>query len=126
MEFAPIMSSSNTRQQESNIGRKYSRRFQTKIRQVIGASTVSDTGALLKTKVSHRIRHGRLDRIEVTGPDYGFKLHYGFEGVRSNGRQLKIEPTNHLNVLADSTVLHELADEISGVRADAVVAEIKI
>lgn len=110
---------------ERSIGKKYAAILRSSIRSKIRTETVSQTGLLLKTTASSRMKQGRLDRLQITAPHYGFKLHYGFEGIRKNGRKLSLKATDHLQTLREVTILNGLADEISEVRAQQVVSTIK-
>lgn len=119
------MADTSLQNRERSVGKKYASMLRSAIRSKIRSETVSQTGLLLKTQVSSRMKDGRLDRLQVTAPHYGFKLHYGFEGIRKNGRKLSLKPTDHLQTLREVTILNGLADEIGDIRAEQVIAEIK-
>ena len=118
MEFNP--------QQEIIVGKKAARGLQSTLRSVLNAETVKNTGALLKTKVTaKKDRTGLLDRLTITSPHYSFKLHYGFEGVKENGVLMSLPKTDHFNIaIQQSNALEQLANEITELRADQVVAAI--
>jgi hypothetical protein len=83
------------------------------------ANTLSATGsrAVFKDK--------RLQRVTMRAPHYIFKQHYGFEGVKSNGINMRLKNTSVLTYsLQNSRALETLVDTIADIRASQVIARI--
>ena len=113
--------------QEILVGRKAARKLQASIKSIIAVETVKSTGALMKSRVIAKKEKNTdfLDRLTISSPHYGFKLNYGFEGVKSNGVQMKLKPINHLHRAVEQTsILNELATQISNIRAEEIAANI--
>jgi hypothetical protein len=112
---------------EKAAGEKASRALQTRIRHLIAIETVRSTGDLLKTNVQPFVddKEG-LTKIYINGPHYGYKLNYGFIGVREGGRLMRLRETAHIaNPIEKTNIVPMLATEIGEIRADKVVATIK-
>ena len=113
--------------QEILVGRKAARKLQKAITSIIAVETVESTGALMKTtaRAKKAGNTNYLDRITIASPHYGFKLNYGFEGIKSNRVQMNLKPINHLHKAIERTsILNELADNLSNIRAEEVAAKI--
>lgn len=124
MLLASIMQPQNTKIKESAIGKKYATQLQTAIRSTIQQESASFSTLALKTKVNHRMKQGELQRLVLHSPKQSFVHHYGFEGVRSNGRYLKLKSKNHLMAFKSVRVLNGLAKEIAISRTEKVIANI--
>ena len=121
------MASNNSASLELVAGKKAAKKLQTSLRGLIAIETIKSTGALMRTKTLAKADNttGELDRITISSPHYGFKLNYGFEGVKSNGVFMKMQPTNHLyKAIEQTNILNELAETLGNIRADEVTAQI--
>jgi hypothetical protein len=121
------MASNNSASLELVAGKKAAKKLQTSLRGLIAVETIKSTGALMRTKTLAKADKftGELDRITISSPHYGFKLNYGFEGVKSNGAFMNLQPTNHLyKAIEQTNILNELADALGNIRADEVTAKI--
>lgn len=114
-------------EQELIAGKIAAKRLQSAIRSYAAVETVKRTGNLMKTNVvAKKNPTGYLDRLTITSPHYSFKLNYGFEGVKSNGVQMRLKPTKHLfKAIEETSILNDLADAISNYRIDQVIETIK-
>lgn len=111
--------------QEILVGRKAARKLQSSLRSIIAVETVKTTGALMKSSVLAKKEKstGYLDRLTISSPHYGFKLNYGFEGVKNNGVQMTLKPINQLHrTIEQTSILNELATQISNIRAEEIIA----
>jgi hypothetical protein len=111
-------------QLERAIGKKHASHLQSAIRHAIQKESKSFSRLALQTKVIHKMEGGRLQRLVIETTKHSFVHHYGFEGVRSNGRALSLKDRNHLSGIKSTYVLNGLATEIGNVRADEVIAQI--
>ncbi|PQB08030.1 hypothetical protein BST83_13365 [Polaribacter filamentus] len=111
-------------QLERAIGKKHASHLQSAIRHTIQRESKSFSRLALQTKVTHKMKNGRLQRLVLESPKHSFVHHYGFEGVRSNSRYLNLKDRNHLGGVRSTYVLNGLAKEIGSVRADEVLAQI--
>jgi hypothetical protein len=121
------MASNNFNNLELNAGKIAAKKLQNSLRGLIAVETIKSTGALMRTKTLAKADRstGELDRISIMSPHYGFKLNHGFEGVKSNGVFMKLQPTNHLyKAIEQTNILNDLADTIGNIRADEVTAAI--
>ena len=109
---------------EKRIGRKYAGLLQSAIRSSIQREAASFTTLALQTKVMSRMKHNELQRLVLESPKHSFIHHFGFEGIRSNGRRLSLEEKGHLSGLKELAILNGLATEISEIRAEDVIAKI--
>lgn len=114
--------------QEIQIGKLAAKKLQQSIRQVIAVETVRTTGSLMRSSVkavSDKHLKDKLDRLTISSPHYGFKLNYGFKGIKSNRVAMNLAPINHLHLAIERTnILNQLADDIGNLRADEVIAAI--
>lgn len=111
-------------QKERQVGKKYAGLLQGSIRAAINQEQKSFSTLALKTKVVSRMKNGKLQRLALETTKHSFVHHYGFEGIRSNGKYLNLKEKNHLSSLRSVKVLNGLADEISSIRGDHVIAQI--
>jgi hypothetical protein len=118
------MQQPQTTTKERSIGKKYASLLQVAIRSAINQEQKSFTTLALKTKVSHKMKNGQLQRLVLDSPKHSFVQHHGFEGIRKNGRYLQLKEKNHLMAFRSINVLNGLADEIGSVRAEKVIAQI--
>jgi hypothetical protein len=91
-----------------------------------GFETSQGNSQLLRSTVLSKMKDGQLQRLVIKMPHYGFKNHFGFEGVRSNGVKLRLMSNQGFlsNALTSNNALETLATEISEIRADQVSAAI--
>ena len=123
-----MSNTTNFAEQEIIAGKLAAKRLRVALRSAINVETVKNTGALMRTTVTAKKdrRTSQLDRLTISSPHYGFKLNYGFEGIKSNGQAMRLPATNHLHSAIERTsILNELADTIGNLRADEVTAAIK-
>lgn len=110
-------------------GIRAAKKLQSSLRGLIGVETIKSTGALMRTVARARTskKDMKFDRITITSPHYGFKLNYGFEGVKSNSRYMRLQPTNHLyKAIEQTNILNELADKMGEIRAEELTAAISL
>jgi hypothetical protein len=95
-------------------------------RSAIQQTTSSRTGEAIKQAGSRDVfKENRLQRITIRAPHYIFKQQYGFEGVKSNGVNMRLKATSVIEqALNTSNILEKLADEISEIRLSEVTAKI--
>lgn len=111
---------------EKKIAKSSAQKLRRGLRSAI-ASTTDNTisGQAKKTTVRTKYRYGRLDRLTIVAPHYIFKQHYGFEGKKSNGINMRLKATNVLNKALESTnVLEDLATKITDLRGEEVLSKI--
>lgn len=88
-------------------------------------NTVNVRGESKNATVRSRFKDNRLDRISFVAPHYIFKQHYGFEGTKKNGVNMRLKATNVLNkALQSSGILDNLATDLSNLRAEEVLTNI--
>lgn len=90
----------------------------------IGSQFTERTGtSKQETNVTSRFRAGNLSRIIIKSPKYMFIQNYGFEGVKSNGVNMRLQAKRTIDqAIEDTDIINYLADNISNIRADEVVA----
>ena len=83
-----------------------------------------NTGEAQKTAGSRAVfKDERLQRVTIRAPHYIFKQHYGFEGTKKDGVNMRMKPTGVIDLaLQKANVLETLATEIGNIRADQVIA----
>lgn len=109
---------------EKKIGKEAADKLRDAFKQAI-RDTINAKGPSLDATVTAKYKSERLDRLTFSAPHYIFKQHYGFEGTKKNGVNMRLAATNVLNIaLAKSGVLDSLADNISNLRAEQVVTGI--
>lgn len=118
------MTNNSLAAKEKQIGNKYASLLQAALRVAIKKEGTSFSTLALKTKVVSRVKDGYLQRIVLESPKHSFVNHYGFEGIRSNGRKLSLKPKDHLYGLKSIQILNGLADDISDLRGEQVIATI--
>lgn len=70
-------------------------------------------------------KEDRLQRITIKAPSYIFKQHFGFEGRKKNGVNMRLKSTDVINkALLKSNVLEKLADDIANIRIDQFALKI--
>ncbi|MES2813237.1 MAG: hypothetical protein V4670_12255 [Bacteroidota bacterium] len=111
---------------EKNIGKEANTALRNALRSAINTTSEKRTGDAFKLANSKsKFKDRRLQRITAEAPDYIFKQHYGFEGSKKNGVNMRLKATDVFNkALESSNVLETLATAISNVRADQVIAAI--
>ena len=88
--------------------------------------TTQGNSELLKSTVSSRMKGPELQRLAIKMPHYGFKQHFGFDGVKNNGVRLRLlSATNFLNdTIKSNNALEVLATEIAEIRGEEVISKI--
>lgn len=110
---------------ESAAGQKAAQRLTGTLRQKANQFKTR-TGALDKIKASKRMRNGSLRAIAIQGPKHAYIQHYGFVGTKSNGVFQRLKATNFIVDAIGAGSIDKLATQISEIRAEEVVANIKI
>ncbi len=112
---------------EKKAGQKAARTLRRDIRSTLGVLNIKATSELFKnTTIRAVMKYDSLDHLTIITPDYIFKQHYGFEGIKSNGIAMSMEPFNHFTKLFEKTnALDKLADEIGEIRADEITNTIR-
>src|SRR5690554_4403932 len=83
-------------------------------------------GMRLNTTVKPRFNKGQLVRLSVVGPKHLYIQNYGFEGVKKNGINMRLEQTDVVNSAIESSgVVEFLAQAIGEARADEVIVKFK-
>lgn len=83
-------------------------------------------GMRLNTTVQPRFNKGQLVRLSVVGPKHLYIQNYGFEGVKSNGINMRLEETNVVNsAIKSSGVVDFLAQALGEARADEIVIKMR-
>lgn len=111
---------------EKKAGNRAARTLSGALRSAVAQTTnpVSFT-AQKTTGAGARYKDNRLSRIAMRAPHYIFKQHYGFEGRKKNGVNMRLAPTNVINIALDkANVLESLADELADFRAEEVFTKI--
>jgi hypothetical protein len=112
---------------EKQVGTNATKLLRQSLKSAIQRTTKSRTGLALKSATSRAVyKNERLQRITLKAPSYIFKQNYGFEGTKKNGVKMRLKATDVLSqALNSSNVLDKLADSISEIRAEQVIAAIK-
>jgi len=115
-------------QLEKQAGQKAALKLRKSLKAVLKASfeTTQGNSALLRSTVLSKMKGQELQRLVIKMPVYGFKNHFGFEGVKSNGVRLRL--LRHHGFLGESMqangALEDLATEIASIRADEVTTKL--
>lgn len=122
------MDAASISQLESAAGKKAAAILKKSLQKEIRSKfeTTQGNSELLKSTILSRMKEGELQRLVIKMPHYGFKQHFGFEGVKKNGVHLRlINAVNFLGdaILTDNT-LENLATEIGELRGDLVISKI--
>lgn len=122
------MASDNFSELEKRAGRKAALQLRKSLKNLItkGFETTQGNSAILKSTVLSKNKGGELQRLVIKMPHYGFKHHFGFDGVRSNGVKLRLHRHEGFlsKAMTENDVLENLATEIGNIRADEVVTKI--
>lgn len=88
--------------------------------------TTQGNSELLKSTALSKMKGPELQRIAIQMPHYGFKQHFGFDGVKNNGVKMRLlSATNFLNdAINANNALETLATEIAEIRGDEVISNI--
>ncbi len=89
----------------------------------IGRQFKERTGnSLQSTDVKSRFSNNELRKIVISAPKYIFIQNYGFEGVKKNGVNMRLQAKHTIDQAIDETnIMEYLADNLSEIRADAVI-----
>lgn len=111
---------------EKKAGSNATRDIKKGLRYGIARTTHKQSGIALETAGSRAVfKDNRLQRVTIRAPHYIFKQHYGFEGTKKNGINMRLRPTDVINYSLDQTnVLETLANEIGNIRASQVESAI--
>lgn len=127
LDFEQQSQNKNRIAKEKAIGIKAAKALERSMIRLIGAETIKHTGELLNSKVVPFVDENiGLRRIYINNPHYGYKLNYGFIGIKEGGVKMRLIETAHISDSIEKTSIVELlATEISQLRADQIVAQIK-
>lgn len=113
-----------TEQQIGQIAK--SRLYQHTAAMIHSRLTKRSGAALNELEVIPRFNKQQLTRIAIKAPKYVFIQNYGFEGVKKNGVNMSLQPTNVIvGAIQHSNIVDYLADAISEVRADEVLIQFR-
>ncbi|RSC96068.1 hypothetical protein [Tenacibaculum singaporense] len=122
------MTSVNFSELEKKAGRKAALQLRKSLKNLIqrGFETTKGNSAILKSTVLSKMDGPELQRLVIKMPHYGFKHHFGFDGVRSNGVKLRLHRHEGFltRAVSENNVLENLATEIGNIRADEVATKI--
>ncbi len=122
------MSRENFQQLEKQAGHKAAlvlrKTLKSEIRNLF--ETTQGNSEMLRSTIVSKMKGGELQRLVIKMPHYGFKQHFGFDGVKNNGVKLRLlSNTNFINdSLKSKNALETLITEISDIRADEVISKI--
>ena len=122
------MSRENFTQLEKQAGQKASlvlrKSLKSEIRNLF--ETTQGNSEMLRSTVASKMKGGQIQIRVIKMPHYGFKQHFGFDGVKNNGVKLRLlSNTNFINdSLKSKNALETLITEISDIRADEVMSKI--
>lgn len=111
---------------EKAIASKGTKAISSALKFAIDRTTYKKSGEAIKLASSRAVfKDNRLQRLTLRAPHYIFKQHFGFEGTKKNGINMRLKPTGVLNIAVDrSNILETLADEIAEVRLSEVTSKI--
>lgn len=86
-----------------------------------------DTGAMLRAiKAKPIMKFDGLDNITIQATNITFIRNYGFEKTSTNKAKYTLNPQDYFSrAFSKTKALEVLADEISGLRAEEIIAKIK-
>ncbi|CAA0149511.1 conserved hypothetical protein. Putative prophage protein [Tenacibaculum maritimum] len=86
--------------------------------------TTKGNSEMLQSTIVSKMKGGELQRLIIKMPHYGFKQHFGFDGVKKNGIKLQlISNTNFINDSINAQkALETLTTEIGNIRANQVMS----
>lgn len=116
---------SELKEKEKAVAQKATKAVRSALRNAISKTTERQTGTAENTVSSKAIfKKERLQRITISAQHYIFKQHFGFEGSKKNGVNMRLKATNVLNIALDNTnALEYLADSISDIRSEQVISQ---
>jgi hypothetical protein len=118
----------DTLQQEKQLTSDAVKKLRVAVRNQISKTTNEKTGEALKIGgAGSRFKNNRLQRIVIQAPHYIFKQNYGFEGQKSNGVNQRLKATDVFSkAIEESNILEKLADDLSELRMEQVIALTKL
>jgi len=118
----------DTLQQEKQLTSDAVKKLRSAVREQISKTTNTKTGEALKIGgAGSRFKNNRLQRIVIQAPHYIFKQNYGFEGQKSNGVNQRLKATDVFSkAIEESNILEKLADDLSELRMEQVIALTKL
>lgn len=116
----------DTLQLEKALASKTTRALTSSFKSAVYKTTHSRTGEAKRITGSRAVfKFNRLQRIVLKAPGYIFKQNYGFEGTKSNGVNMRLQATAVIDLaLNDPKILNDLADGITNIRGEQVLAAI--
>lgn len=119
----------NLTSEELEAGRKAARSLSRNLKKILGQEFQLSSPSVMNanTGASAKMKYHALDRIVLKSSSVSFIQNYGFEGIKSNGRAMRLKPVDHFNkLLNNNRALETLATEVANLRAEEVTAKIKI
>ena len=119
---------------EKKAGKKAARTIQRNWKNILRKSILATASVkqgkgimLASASAKPRMRFSALDSITVTASPATFKQHYGFEGIKENGRRMSMKPFNHFDHLFDKSdrALKKLVAEIAEIRGEAITTKLQ-
>lgn len=113
---------------EKQAGQKAAKILRKYLKSVVktGFETTQGNSELLRSTVLSKMKGGELQRLVIKMPYYGFMHHFGYEGVKQNGVNLRLLSNKGFltEAIQTTSALNELATEISNIRADEISGKI--
>ena len=119
---------SSQSQQEKAAGRKAAKQLRPSVLRTVQSVFNRQSGDLAnaRTGIATRRGTGELRGVTLSMPAYGFILHHGFSGRKSNGVFQRLKKTEWIQEAIDrSGAVESLANEISEIRATAFETKIQ-
>lgn len=112
---------------EKDVANHAKRVLKDRLRQGVKSQFTERTGVMFEQlDTTSRFSGGKLTRITIKAPRHLFIQNYGFEGMKKNGVSMRLKATNVVDdAISQTDVVNYLADNISAIRADEIVAKIK-
>lgn len=111
---------------ERTAGANAAKSLRTSLRAAIAETVnLSDDGEAKKATSRAVYKDDRLQRITIQAPHYIFKQHFGFEGRKKNGVNMRLKSTDVISMaLEKSNVMETLATDLGNIRVDQIALKI--
>ena len=109
---------------EKAAGQKAARKLRSALRREVVSTFERRSGQMAKTTVLPKMKNDFLNRLIIKGPAHLFAHHYGYYRKYDKKKVRVLGKEQIAKAIKSSNVLETLADDISNLRIDAVVAEI--
>ncbi len=114
---------------EKRLGLRMAQKFRRSIKLAIkNTQKDSYSGESKKSTATPKFKYGFLERIEFKTPYYVYPIqHVGFEGKKETSINRRLKPTDVMNqAIRQGKLVEELADEITELRGDQVMARLTL